>query len=484
MHPALLHRRALLVALLAIAFLLATSSSAAALSFGLNWDGNNSSQEELLDAVEASGATVYHLPLEYNGPGGDWQNNDGLVEGAWERGITILPTLARGRRFPLPLAPGWGAWGEWVRQLVERYGVNGSFWDGKANPTPITAWEVWNEPNIPVNDPQLTEAQCEEIGRPWSAEAGNCAQPQSYGAFLRYSAEAIQAGAEAKTGHGTEVLFGSLNTQVGESYERFLAGAAAGGGLVPAVTGVAVHPYSFAGGVSGMAAEVEGVRRYLDRLGAGEKSLWLTEVGWPTNGTVPAGETVDEAELAALVTGSLEWIEAHAAAANIQLAAWYNLRDFGGSTWDGFAGLQGEDGSYHPAWYAFQEQTGAERSGDVWAAFQADTGTLWIYSSAGGYQDTGLAMLPGSSPTVAAQPGGGALVSFQAADGTAATYSTRTATFVAGLAAQPEPPNENFLAAAFKAYISAVWPASDAGGPFETPARLAAGTAPSVATVP
>jgi hypothetical protein len=461
-----LQRRVLLAAALAIGMLLATSSSASALSYGLNWDGNHSSSTELLDAVQASGATVYHQPLAYTGPGGDWTGNDQLVEEAWERGVTILPTLQNGTEFMLPGEPGWVEWGAWVREAVERYGVGGSFWEGKVNPTPITAWEVWNEPNIPGEEPRPEEAA-------------------SYGVFLAYSAEQIQAGAVARAGAPTNVLFGALNTQVGESYEAFLAGAASTGGLGPNVTGVAIHPYSFGGGAAGMAAEVGGVRTYLDALPEGSgKSLWITEVGWPTHGHVPEGETVDPEGAATVLTEAIGWIKANAEAEDIQLVAWYNVRDFGGRTWDGYSGLQTEDGAYEPAWYAFQEETGAERSGNHWAAFQATTGTLWIYSTASGYQDTGLAMLPGSSPTVAAQPGGGALVSFQGPDGEAQTYSTRAGTTVVGLAAEPPPAYENFLATAFKAYIGAVWPTAKAGEAFGTTARLAPGTAPSVSTVP
>jgi hypothetical protein len=334
------------------------------------------------------------------------------------------------------------------------------------NPTPITAWEVWNEPNIPGEEPRAEEAA-------------------SYGTFLAYSAEAIQAGSEARAGAPTNVLFGAINTQVGEGYEAFLSGAAATGGLGPNVTGVAIHPYSFAGGVAGMAADVGGVREYLDALPGGSgKSLWITEVGWPTHGHVPEGATVDPEEAATVLAEAMEWLKANAEPEDIQLVAWYNVRDFGGKTWDGYSGLQTEDGAYEPAWYAFQQQTGAERSGDHWAAFQATTGTLWIYSTAGGYQDTGLPMLPGSSPTVAAQPGGGALVSFQGPDGKPTTYSTRTGTAVVGLAAEPPPAEGNPLAAAFRAYIGAVWPTSDAGGAFGTTARLAPGTTPSVSTVP
>jgi hypothetical protein len=466
MRPRHIHRWSLLAALLVLALGLVAAAPASALTFGLNWDGNNTPSEELLDEVQASGATVWHQPLEYNGPEGDWTNNDKLVEEAWARGITILPTLQTGELFLVPTDPEWEGWSTWVREAVERYGVNGTFWEGKVNPRPITAWEVWNEPNIVGAEPRPAEAQ-------------------NYGVFLGYSAETIQAASLARSGARTNVLFGSINMQVGEPYEAFLGGAAETGGLSPNVTGVAIHPYAFAAGAAGMAAEITGIREFLDALPQGfGKSLWITEVGWPTHGHVPAGEVVSGEGAAALLTESLEWVKANAEAFGIETVDWYNLRDFGGTTWDGWSGLLGEDGSYHPAWYAFQEQTGAESSGDRWAAFQADTGTLWLYSTTRGYQDTGLPMLPGSSPTIAAQAGGGALVSFQAIDGTTSTYSTRTGTLVSGLAAPPEPAEENPLAAAFKAYISAVWPTSDAGGAFETTARLAPGTQPSVATVP
>ncbi|MBS1887171.1 MAG: hypothetical protein JSU06_08285 [Actinobacteria bacterium] len=366
------------MAALAIGLVLALSSSASALSFGLNWDGNHSSQPELLDAVQASGATVYHVPLQYTGPGGDWSANDKLVEEAWRRGLTILPTVQSGTRFPPPGDPEWASWGVWLREAVERYGVNGTFWEGKANPTPITAWEVWNEPNIPSNDPQLTEAECAAAGLPWIGQSGNCAQPQSYGAFLAYSAEQLQAASWARAGGPTNVLFGALNTQVGEPFEAFLAGAAAAGGLSPNVTGVAIHPYSFVEGAAGMAGAVDGVRAYLDALPEGSaKSLWITEIGWPTSGTVPVGGTVDPEESAALLTESFEWIKANAAPANIQLVAWYNVRDFGGPTWDGHSGLQGEGGNLNPAWYAFQAQAGAAPTGSFLAAvFKAVLGAV------------------------------------------------------------------------------------------------------------
>jgi hypothetical protein len=43
-----------------------------------------------------------------------------------------------------------------AKQAVERYGVNGTFRTlGSPTQTPITAWAVWNEPNLPANHPLL-----------------------------------------------------------------------------------------------------------------------------------------------------------------------------------------------------------------------------------------------------------------------------------------------------------------------------------------
>ncbi len=440
MRPRDRPRRVLVAALLALALALATSSSAsAALRFGLNWDGNNHPQPELLDSVQASGATVYHAPFAYNGPGGDWSGNDALVEEAWRRGLTVLPTLeGPGNRFLLSSDPEWGAWGQWVEEVVARYGVGGSFWEGKADPTPVTAWEVWNEPNLPDNDPLLSEAQCAELGQAWIAEAETCVQPQSYGTFLAYSAGRMQAAARATSGADTEVLFGGLNAQVGESWEAFLGKARLTGGLSPDVTGIAFHPYAFVGGAAGMAEDLTALRTDLDTLlEAGEKSIWITEVGWPVDGTVPLGETVSEDDQATLLTEACDWIKANSATDDIRLVTWYNVRDFEVAAWDGRDGLQREDGSYYPSWYAFQEQTGAEASGSMWSAFGLPDGRLLTFSTAEGLRDTGLAIMSGTSPAVATTPPRGALVAFQAPSGELWIYSTLSGAFDTGQAMEP-----------------------------------------------
>jgi hypothetical protein len=501
MRPAAItFRRCLLLGvLLAFVLSLATSSSASALSFGLNWDGNNHPQPELLDSVQASGASVYHVPFAYNGPGGDWSGNDALVEEAWRRGLTILPTLeGPSNRFLLAGDPDWGAWGEWVEEVVERYGTGGSFWAGKANPTPITAWELWNEPNLPDNDPLLSEGQCAELGQAWIAEAGTCVQPQSYGVFLAYSAERMQAAARATSGQATEVLFGGLNAQVGESPEAFLGKARLYGGLSPDVTGIAFHPYAFVGGAAGMAEALTGLRTDLDTvLESGDKSIWITELGWPVDGTVPLGATVSEEDQATLLTEACDWIKANAAADDIQLVTWYNVRDFEVAAWDGRDGLQREDGSYYPSWYAFQEQTGAEPSGSMWSAFGLADGRLMTFSASEGLRDPGLTIMSGTSPAVAATPPRGALVAFQAPSGHLWIYATGGGAHDTGLGMQPAtspsiaPDPSGGYVVTFRSSTGEIWRYSTAfgtaAGTGMTPASYALPSVapkPSIALVP
>ena len=421
--------RFLLGVVLAIGLLLAITSSASALTLGLNWDGNAHSQTELLNEVQSSGATVYHVPLEY---GGSWANDDKLVEEAWKRGVTIIPTIGSSKRFILSSNPQWSTWGAWARAAVERYGINGTFWNGKSNPTPIPAWEVWNEPNLAANNPVRTKAECSAEGLifhpPTAEEPGTCIQPKAYGQLLGYTASQIQAGSISKTSHGTEVLMGGIATEVGEGFGNFYMNASKTAGTE--WTGVAIHPYSFTNGVEQMAAEIAGAHSYI-----GTKTLWITEIGWPVAGTFPAGEhstphIVSEAEQASLLSGAFDWIKAHAATYNIQNVDWYNSRDFGGARWDGYCGLVDQSWDYRPAWYAFQDETGVERTGTQYTAFQADNKELWWARSDGFYAPTYSGMDPVSSPSAAPLAGGGDLMAFQNQLHELWTYSTATGGWV------------------------------------------------------
>jgi hypothetical protein len=357
-------RRAAVALAASLVMLLVVASSASALNYAMNFRNYDPSQ---LEFTKASGATVFRTELDFTctAGGSNWGQFDPIVEAAWKQGITILPILVR--TYPACEASGpgthkrflnsgdgnWGNWWSWSKAAVERYGINGSFWSGKANPTPITAWEVGNEPNLPANNP-----------------GGAVVQPQAYGEFLSYTANALQAGSVAKTAHGTEVISAGLYMPGGYDFNQFLANM----GHTNAYTAVGIHPYSFRNGATGVAEEINSVRNTLNNKipGGSGKALWITEIGWNVGGIggMPSGTApLDEPTQAARLNESFDWIQTHAGAndKNIALLTWYKIQDQSPidplhpneGNWDEHTGLRRFDGSLRPAWRAFQEQVGA-----------------------------------------------------------------------------------------------------------------------------
>ena len=342
---------------------MALSSSASALTLGLMWSGNNSFSASEMEAVQRSGASVFHMPIELNGTknGTDWSTYDLIFDAARKHGITIAPVLIRtnaeGNRFPV--AAEYPAWNEWVEKVVKRYGPGGDFWKEKQNPLPVTVWTVWNEPNLPINNP------LKEPGT-------NSVQPENYGRFLVSTSAAIRS-----VHNGATVLVGGLFMPGGEFYSSFLQKAASVPGAPIAYDGVNIHPYSFYGKIAELAEQVGGVRFALDHhvAGGAGKPLWIGEIGWPVANPQKATEDrefnegkrskpgippVSEAEQATLLIQSFDWIKTEAAAKNIQAAFWYNVRDAPlGARWESFCGLRDQaNGSFRRAWWAFQEVAG------------------------------------------------------------------------------------------------------------------------------
>jgi len=348
--------------LTAFALFFANTPSASALPekfFGLHWAPSQGAAD--MEAVERSGAKYYRLQLS--------QTNtvaaayDPIFQLAWERGITILPYLygkpgneITGKQFPTLTqleseGNGPGTWIYFIYDVVHRYGFQGDFWAGKSNPKPVPEWEVWNEPNLRANNP-----------------GGLTVQPENYTRFARRTAVAIQDAQKQRSGFGTRVNFGNLfsagTSMEGSNYKSmkvdlFLDKAHNVDPNLSNFTGLALHPYSFTGGKAGVETHVNEARNRLDQFfGGSTKEIWITELGWQVGITDPAHEKVTPEQQAQYLTESFNWVRSVQAAKNIQSLIYYNYRDFGGA-WDGYAGLRSLDGSYRPAWYAFQQQTGA-----------------------------------------------------------------------------------------------------------------------------
>jgi hypothetical protein len=113
--------------------------------------------------------------------GYDWSSVDQVLEVAARARLAVLPFLygtphwlsRKPTTLPVDSGRARSAWVAFVKAAVERYGPGGEFWAERApavvkyepaipNPTPIRAWQVWNEANFfyfayPVSPPRYAQ---------------------------------------------------------------------------------------------------------------------------------------------------------------------------------------------------------------------------------------------------------------------------------------------------------------------------------------
>jgi polysaccharide biosynthesis protein PslG len=203
----------------------------------------------------------------------NWTFLDRFMTATSQLGITVMPVLfdppasmtaspasgaMRGNYPPSNL----GAIGDFGAMLARRYGTNGSFW--AENPQlprrPITAWQIWNEPNIPV------------YWRP-------APNPAQYVQMLRLASQKIKA----VDPHAEIVTAGIPDTHIGGAiplvkYLRAMYRAGAAGSFDT----LAINGYAPTG--KGVVSLVTQIRRLIDRYGGKHEALRLTEFGWADRG--------------------------------------------------------------------------------------------------------------------------------------------------------------------------------------------------------
>ena len=237
--------------------------------FGVMWDKQVRDSPEsvqsrqwarmAVNGVESS-RTVFSWYLAQRERGTtDHSRTDQIVRQAARHGIEVLPVVtyappwARVEPNELGSAPSdTGAYVEYLRLLIARYGPNGQFWrDNPGLPRrPIRTWQIWNEPHVEYQwSPQ----------RDWE---------RRYGELLRAAYPAVkQADPGAKV-----VLAGIANA----SWD-LLDGMYARGGIKGYFDVMAVHYYERN---SHEFVEVsKRVRASLDRHGDRRIPIWWTEAG-------------------------------------------------------------------------------------------------------------------------------------------------------------------------------------------------------------
>ncbi len=162
-----------------------------------------------------------------------WGKLDEFVGAASARGIRLLPIIIG--------APQWAADPRWNKTLkipadpstyakfssalVKRYGPNGDFWN--ENPavmkTPITTWQIWNEPDLDRYWPQhLGETQTVTVGGKVKRLRGLNFAP-SYTTLLRTARASIK-----QADPGAQVMLASMTNRAWLSLKLLYASGAKG----------------------------------------------------------------------------------------------------------------------------------------------------------------------------------------------------------------------------------------------------------------
>ena len=254
--------------------------------------------------------------------------------------LVYAPHVGEGQRARPPRTPAARReWAGWIEEAVERYGPNGSLWSEQpAVPyRPVTAWQVWNEPNLTEHWPRPSA--------------------RSYVALLRATSRAIRY----VDPDATVVLAGIPHTFRGIPVRRYLRSLYRQPGFKRLFDVMAMHPY--ARDVDGVEHGISVVRRIMRRFGDIGRRTWITEIGWATGGPYPSRFRVSVEDQAELLNEAFAVFIEERERWRIERVFWFSLRDRDLSArepdWFGpHTGLFYRSGFAKPAWHTFATVTG------------------------------------------------------------------------------------------------------------------------------
>jgi hypothetical protein len=290
------------------------------------------------------------------GPGNeDWNYLDYQFLNLGQRGIKPLPFIASTPNWVArdldgrdcddcssyyPKSPAaLDAWKDFLRLIVGRYGHNGTFW--QSHPTakePPDAWQLGNEQNSPTY---------------WAPKP----DPKQYAKLVKAGAQAIRA-EDSKTDIVLGGMFGTPfgDTGTGIAAWTYFTKLYRVKGIKKAFDGVALHPY--AGSIKLVRQQSQLSIERIRRAGDGNADLWITEIGWASNGPDRNRLVVGKKGQAKRLRGAYKLFLKRRNAWNVRNVSWYAWRDHQSSSicaWCAYSGLIGEGGGSKPAWKAFKQ---------------------------------------------------------------------------------------------------------------------------------
>jgi polysaccharide biosynthesis protein PslG len=262
----------------------------------------------------------------------NWSTYDAIVTAIHNRGmnavgvIDFTPSWARQSNCPpstmCPPAPAYVQdYANFATAAAQRYAPYG-----------VHDWEIWNEPNIyyrfrPATDPAL------------------------YSMMLKASYTGIKAAEPSDT----VIVGGTAPSETDASNLKpadFIAALYRDGdkGYFDAI---AAHPYTYpnspAAGLPDAWGQMTDMHNVMAANGDGNKQIWITEFGSPTNGPNVANDHVSEASQAQILADALRIWKTYSWSGPF---FYYDYQDAGTGTWnsENFYGLVRADGSHKPSY--------------------------------------------------------------------------------------------------------------------------------------
>jgi hypothetical protein len=276
----------------------------------------------------------------------DLRYHDAYVAKLAAHGVRVLPILFNAPSFrsgttrTRPTYPprSNSSMASFARVLVRRYGPSGSLWRERPGipKVPITAWQIWNEPNLPVY----------WRGRP-SARAYAAMLRTVGGAIKRTHrrAEIVSAGLPPSRLRGAV----PLSRYIAQLYRARIGRT---------ISSLAINSYATSD--RDLARMLRSIRSLMNRRGGRRDKIWITEIGWATAGPRSRFRVGTRGQ-ARRIDRAYRFIGRNRRRLNLRgvvYFSWRDLRPYAPAfrdMWGLHAGLLRLDGSFKPGYYSFKK---------------------------------------------------------------------------------------------------------------------------------
>lgn len=238
------------------------------------------------------------------------------------------------------------AWEDFVRDFMQRYGINGSFWTDPTDQldppyNPITQVQVWNEPSSPTY---------------WKKPSAS-----KYAQLVKVTHDIVAS----EDPDARVLLAGLFGTPQGDATSKnvmwkYLARFYQTPAISESFDAVALHPYS--PDIAGLQFQLNKARAILDKNGDQAKEILVTEIGWSSASKKGRPLIKGKKGQAKLLKSSYGFLLSNRSQYNIGAIIWYAWADadhkIEGCEFCSDSGLFTLKGKPKPSWTELVKITG------------------------------------------------------------------------------------------------------------------------------